>query len=130
MFQVRQVCRDRRGLAIAHAYDRRTTGNRHERASDPVTDPLGKLHRSAAQMSRTTTSNSDSHDSRKPRTRRKLTIYCVARERQFGGSTVIVARKNWDEHSQDVIMPLKEVEAYDAAEARERFKRYLKHWRP
>jgi hypothetical protein len=52
MFPVRQVCRDRRGFAIAHAGGRRTTGNRHERASDRVTDRVGKLHRSAPQMSK------------------------------------------------------------------------------
>ena len=59
MFPVRQVCRDRRGFAIAHADGRRTTGNQHERASDRVPDRVGKFHRSAPQMSRTTTSNSD-----------------------------------------------------------------------
>ena len=55
-------------------------------------------------------------------------MYCVARERQFGGSTLIRATKDWGEHSRDTIMPLIEVEAYDAAEARDRFKRYLKRW--
>jgi hypothetical protein len=72
--------------------------------------------------------NMKTPDSRKPRTRRKLILYCVARERQIDGSTVIRATEDWNEHSQDVIMPLIEVEAYDAAEARERFKRYLKRW--
>jgi hypothetical protein len=67
-------------------------------------------------------------DSRKPRTRRKLIMYYVAREREIDGSTVIRATTDWDEHSQNVIMPLIEVEAYDAAEAREIFKRYLKRW--
>ena len=72
--------------------------------------------------------NMKTPDSRKPRTRRKLTMYYVARERQFGGSTVIRATKDWGEHSRDTIMPLIEVEAYDAAEAREHFKEYLKDW--
>ena len=72
--------------------------------------------------------NMKTPDSRKPRTRRKLIMYYVARERQFGGSTVIRATKDWGEHSRDTIMPLIEVEAYDAAEARELFKRYLKRW--
>ena len=62
------------------------------------------------------------------KTRRKRTTYCVARERQSNGLTVIKVHADWGNFTPGVLMPLLEIQAYDAAEAMELFNRYLKRW--